>query len=224
MNGIRFAIQRWQITLVVFLALAALGLSAFFTIPRSVDPHFPSPFVNIVATVPGAEPADMESTIAKPIEDVVQGLDGIVKVQSRSTDSTAVITAEFSWDGDAEKNYDEVVREVNAIRSSLPSALTRLEFQKTRTTEAAVLQFALVSDTASYRRLEKIAKDLRERLIRVPGVRATRVWALPQPKCAWRSIPGAWRNWAFPLLPLPMHCAAAARICRPVQCNRAMPG
>ena len=154
MNGIiRFAIQRWQITLVVFLALAALGLSAFFTIPRSVDPHFPSPFVNIVATVPGAEPADMESTIAKPIEDVVQGLDGIVKVQSRSTDSTAVITAEFSWDGDAEKNYDEVVREVNAIRSSLPSALTRLEFQKTRTTEAAVLQFALVSDTASYRRL-----------------------------------------------------------------------
>jgi multidrug efflux pump subunit AcrB len=182
-NGIiRFAIQRWQITLVVFLALAAMGLSAFFTIPRSVDPHFPSPFVNIVATVPGAEPADMESTIAKPIEDVVQGLDGIVKVQSRSTDSTAVITAEFSWDGDAEKNYDEVVREVNAIRSSLPSALTRLEFQKTRTTEAAVLQFALVSDTASYRRLEKIAKDLRERLIRVPGVRATRVWALPQPE------------------------------------------
>ena len=136
MNGIiRFAIQRWQITLVVFLALAAMGLSAFFTIPRSVDPHFPSPFVNIVATVPGAEPADMESTIAKPIEDVVQGLDGIVKVQSRSTDSTAVITAEFSWDGDPEKNYDEIVREVNAIRQNLPSALTRLEFQKSRTTE-----------------------------------------------------------------------------------------
>lgn len=183
MNGlIRFAITRWQITLVVFLALAALGVTAFLTIPRSVDPHFPSPFINIVATVPGAEPADMEATIAKPIEDVVQGLDGIVKVESRSTDSTAVITAEFSWDGDPEKNYDEVVREVNAIRQQLPSALTRLDFQKTRTTEAAVLQFALVSDTASYRRLEKIAKDLRERLIRVPGVRATRVAALPQPE------------------------------------------
>lgn len=183
MNGIiRFAIERWQITLVLFLALGALGLSAFFSIPRSVDPHFPSPFINIVATVPGAEPADMETTVAKPIEDVVQGLDGIVKVQSRSTDSTAVITAEFSWDGDPEKNYDEVVREVNAIRQNLPSALTRLEFQKTRTTEAAVLQLALVSDTASYRRLEKLAKDLRERLIRVPGVRAARVWALPQPE------------------------------------------
>jgi multidrug efflux pump subunit AcrB len=179
---IDFAVKRWQITLVAFALLFAIGLSSLLTIPRSVDPHFPSPFINVVATVPGAEPSDMETTIAKPIEDVIQGLDGIVRVQSRSTDSTAVITAEFSWSGDPEKNYDEVVREVNAIRSTLPSALQRLEFQKTRTTEAAVLQFALVSDTASYRRLEKLAKDLRERMNRVPGVRNSRTWAVPTPE------------------------------------------
>ena len=182
MGVIDFAVKRWQITLVVFALLFAIGLTSFLTIPRSVDPHFPSPFINVIATVPGAEPSDMETTVAKPIEDVLQGLDGIVRVQSRSTDSTAVITAEFSWGGDPEKNYDEVVREVNAIRSTLPSALQRLEFQKTRTTEAAVLQIALVSDTASYRRLEKLAKDLRERLNRVPGVRNTRAWAIPVPE------------------------------------------
>lgn len=196
---IPFAIRRWQITLVVFLTMAAIGLSAFFTIPRSVDPHFPSPFINVVATVPGAEPSDMETTIARPIEDVIQGLDGIVKVQSRSTDSSAVITAEFSWSGDPEKNYDEVVREVNAIRQSLPSALQRLEFQKTRTTEAAVLQFALVSDTASYRRLEKIGKDLRERLNRVPGVRVTRVWALPTPEVRVAIDPGRLAQLRMPV-------------------------
>ena len=182
MGFIDFAVKRWQITLVAFALLFAIGLSSLLTIPRSVDPHFPSPFINVVATVPGAEPSDMETTIAKPIEDVIQGLDGIVRVQSRSTDSTAVITAEFSWSGDPEKNYDEVVREVNAIRSTLPSALQRLEFQKTRTTEAAVLQFALVSDTASYRRLEKLAKDLRERMNRVSGVRNSRAWAIPTPE------------------------------------------
>ncbi len=182
MGFIDFAVRRWQITLVAFSLLFAIGLSAFLTIPRSVDPHFPSPFINVIATVPGAEPSDMETTVAKPIEDVIQGLDGIVRVRSRSTDSTAVITAEFSWSGDPEKNYDEVVREVNAIRSTLPSALTRLEFQKTRTTEAAVIQFALVSDTASYRRLEKYTKDLRERLNRVSGVRNSRAWAIPTPE------------------------------------------
>lgn len=71
MNIINFAIQRWQITLVVFALLVAIGLSSFASIPRSVDPHFPSPFIIVVATVPGAEPADMETTIAKPIEDVL---------------------------------------------------------------------------------------------------------------------------------------------------------
>ena len=51
MGFIDFAIKRWQITLVAFALLLAIGLSAFFTIPRSVDPHFPSPFVNVVAIV-----------------------------------------------------------------------------------------------------------------------------------------------------------------------------
>ena len=163
MGFIDFAVRRWQITLVGFALLFAIGLSAFLTIPRSVDPHFPSPFINVVATVPGAEPSDMEATIAKPIEDVLQGLDGIDRVQSSSTDSVSIITAEFDWDGEPQKHYDEVVREVNAIRGNLPASLQKLEFQKFRTTEAAVVQFALVSETASYRRLEKLGKDLRER-------------------------------------------------------------
>ena len=115
MGFIDFAVRRWQITLVGFALLFAIGLSSFLTIPRSVDPHFPSPFISVVAIVPGAEPSDMETTIARPIEDVLQGLDGIVRVQSRSTDSSAVITAEFSWAGDPDKNYDEVVREVNDV-------------------------------------------------------------------------------------------------------------
>lgn len=182
MNIINAAIVRWQITLVVFALLVAIGLSSFASIPRSVDPHFPSPFIIVVATVPGAEPSDMETTIAKPIEDVLQGVDGIVKVASTSTDSSSVITAEFSWDDNPEKKYDEVVREVNAIRSTLPAALQRLEFRRSRTTEAAILQFALVSETASYRRLEKLGKDLRERMNRVPGVRETRVLGIPRPE------------------------------------------
>ena len=182
MGIIAFAIRRWQITAVIFALLVAIGLSAFAGIPRSVDPHFPSPFIVVIVSSPGADPTDMETTIAKPIEDVLQGLDGIDRVSSTSTDGTAVITAGFEWSGDSEKNYDQVVREVNALRPSLPSSIARIEFRKTRTTESSVLQFALVSDTASYRRLEKIAKDLRERLNQVPGARNARAWAIPTPE------------------------------------------
>jgi multidrug efflux pump subunit AcrB len=182
MGLIEAAIRRWQITLVLFLALTALGTSAYITIPRSVDPHFSAPLIGVIVTSPGAEPADMEAAVARPIEDLLQGLDGIVKVSSRSTDSVAQISAEFSWDGNPEKHYDEVVREVNALRGSLPSSVQDISVQRFRTSDAAVLQLALVSDTASYRRLEKYAKDLRERLNRVNGVRLTTTWAIPNPE------------------------------------------
>ena len=182
MGLIAFAIRRWQITLVVFALLVAVGISSFLSVPRSVDPHFPSPFIVVIATQPGADPSDMEQTVAKPIEDVMQGLDAINRVASTSTDGTAIVTAEFDWSSDPEKDYDEVVREVNAIRATLPQGLQRLEFRKTRTTESAVLQLALVSDTASFRRLEKLAKDLRERLNQVGGVRGTKVWGIPAPE------------------------------------------
>ncbi len=182
MGLIDLAVRRWQITLVFFALLGAIGVSAFLTIPRSVDPHFTGANVLVIVTQPGADPTDMEQTVAKPVEDVIQGLDNLDHVESTSTDSQAVIAAQFDWQSDPDKHYDDVVREVNAIRQGLPGSVTRIEFRKFRTTEAAVLQLALVSDSASFRRLEKIAKDLRERLNQVSGVRQTRVWGVPVPE------------------------------------------
>jgi len=179
---IAFAIHRWQVTLVVFALIAALGFQALLSIPRSVDPHFKAPFVNIIAILPGADPADIEQTVAKPIEDVLSGLDAITELQSKSSDGQAIITAEFSWDSDPDRNYDEAVREVNAIRATLPQGLQRLEFRRFRTTEAVVVQYAIVSETASWRRMEKTAKDLKESFQRQPGVRQAVVWGVPKPE------------------------------------------
>lgn len=183
MNGlIAFAVHRWQVTLVVFLLVAVLGVQAFLSIPRSVDPHFKAPFVSVIAILPGADPADVEQTIAKPIENVLAGLDNITEIQSASSDGQAVITAEFTWDSDPDRNFDEAVREVNAIRAQLPEGLRQLEYRRFRTTEAVVVQYALVSETASWRRMEKIAKDLKESFQRQPGVRTAVVWGVPRPE------------------------------------------
>ncbi len=179
---IAFAVHRWQLTLVVFALVAALGAQAFLAIPRSVDPHFKAPFVLIIAILPGADPTDIEQTVAKPIEEALAGLDNITELQSSSSDGQAVITAEFTWESDPDRNYDEAVREVNAIRSQLPDGIRRLEFRRFRTTEAVVVQYAIVSDTASWRRMEKLGQDLQEAFLRQPGVRSAQVWGLPRPE------------------------------------------
>jgi len=174
-----FAVHRWQFTLVAFGLLVTLGLNAFLNVPRSEDPHFPVPIVIIRAVLPGAEPSEMEQLVADPIEDAVDGLDNIDKVESTSLDGAAVIRVHFTWDVDPERKYDQVVREVNAIRGNLPAGLARLDIDRVRTTEVAIVQVALTSDVLPMHRLEKVADRLRERLDRVPGVRQSRYYGAP---------------------------------------------
>ena len=182
MDFTEFSIRRWQLTLVLFALLAALGYSAFTSVPRAVDPHFPLPVVAITAVQPGADASEMEQTVAKPIEEIVQGLEDVKEIVSTSVDGSTVIRAEFDWSGDPDKYFNDTVREITAIRSRLPAELARLDFKKMRTTNASVLQFALVSETASWRRMEKYSRDISEALSRYADVRESEVHGLSQPE------------------------------------------
>jgi multidrug efflux pump subunit AcrB len=174
-----FAVRRWQFTLVAFGLLTLLGLNALMTTPRSEDPHFPIPVVSVRAVMPGAEPAEIEQLIVDPIEDVLAGLDDVDDIASTSLDGAGSVNVEFDWSVNPERKYDEVVREVNALRPSLPAGLVELEVRRARTTEVAIVQVALVSETLPMRRLEKAADQLRERLDRAPGVRRAEIWGAP---------------------------------------------
>jgi multidrug efflux pump subunit AcrB len=182
MNITAFAVRQWQATLIAVILVSALGISAFFGIPRSVDPvvSFPAALVTIV--LPGADAADIEETVAKPIEDALQGLDRIREIRSSSSDGVAVISVEFEYGTDPERTLDQVVREVGTIRDRLPQGIQRIAFRRPRPSEAAVLQLALVSDSASSRRMAKYAEDLRDRLNVVAGVRQTLIDAGPRPE------------------------------------------
>ena len=175
-----FAVRNWQFTLVVFAMLAAIGFNAFSAIPRAEDPELKGPFAVVNVALPGADPSDMEKLVIRPIEDVVNRLDDLKKIESRAEDGLAVITVEFDWSTDPDKKYDDVVREINALRPTLPSGIRRLDINKFRTSLTNIVQVALVSETAPNRVLEDLASDLTDELYRVPGVRDAEVWALPQ--------------------------------------------
>ena len=180
MHIAELAIRRWQLTLVLFTLLCALGFSAFQQVPRAVDPHFSMPVVSIVAAQPGADAAEIEQTITKPIEELVQGLEDVQSVVSSTSDGNAVIRAEFDWSGDPDQYFNDTVREVTAIRNQLPADLQALQFEKIRTTNASILQIALLSDSASWYRMEKYARDVSEALGRYKEVRQAEIYGLPR--------------------------------------------
>jgi multidrug efflux pump subunit AcrB len=177
-----FAVRRWQFTLVMFALLIALGLASFANIARSEDPSFPFPAADISVVWPGANPADMERLIVKPIEDAVNTLENVKKIQSSAFDGLAVVHTEFYYGGDPEKKQDEVIREFNRIRSSLPPDITQIDIRKDSPGLVSIVQMALVSDTASWRELKEKAENLKDSFESVPGVRTAETWAFPNPE------------------------------------------
>src|SRR3546814_19949613 len=65
--------------------------------------------------------------------DLLYGIDDLKDVQASATDGAATIQAEFDWSSSAERKYEEVVREVTALRPTLPDGVTRLDVVRNRT-------------------------------------------------------------------------------------------
>ena len=179
MSFLEFPIRRYQFTLVAFAMLIALGLTSFFNIPRQEDPHFPVGRVRITVPYPGAEPQEVERLVVKPIEDRLSELDDMKRIESRSNDGGAQIVAEFYSFVDAEKKYEQVERELNALRPSLPPEIADILVQKVNPALVSIVQFALVSADAPYPELEGLARDLKDTLKTVDGVRSAQTWAYP---------------------------------------------
>jgi len=177
-----FAVRRWQFTLVMFGLLIALGLASFIGIPRSEDPSFPFPAATLTLVWPGANPADMERLIVKPIEDAVNTLENVKKIQGSAFDGLAVVHVEFYYGSDPEKKQDEVIREFNRIRSTLPADIAQIDIRRDSPGEVNIVQMALVSDTASWRELKDKAQNLKDAFETVGGVRTAETWAFPEPE------------------------------------------
>ena len=120
MSFLEFPIRRYQFTLVAFLCLVALGWYAFSKVPREEDPYFKIPGYTIAAIYPGADPKDLERLVAKPIEDRLAALDDVMKMETSIRDGVSFTAIEFETFVDADKKYDEVTREVNALRPEFP--------------------------------------------------------------------------------------------------------
>ncbi len=174
-----YSLRASRFTFVVFFCIAALGLSSYFEIPRREDPALNLPWTVAVVVLPGASAIEMERLIVRPLEDSIKELSNIRKLRAIIKDGVVVLTIEFMADVDPDKSYDDVLRQINKVRGTLPNGITTLDVKRLSTSNVALLQLALVSPDASVAQLDEIAEELRRRCESIPGVRATERHALP---------------------------------------------
>ncbi len=179
MNLPKISIDNYQFTIVVFVLLLLVGITSFLTMPRSEDPPMQIPGASIIIIYPGANPADLEELIATPIEESLNELDDIKRMETGIRDGIVAVSIEFTFDTDPDKKFDEVVQQVNTIRNDLPDDLYDLEILEWSSTDVVMMQLALVSETAEYSSLEEDADQLKKEIEKVGGVKQVEILALP---------------------------------------------
>lgn len=175
----QFSVRHWQFTVVLFAMLSALGLAAWNAIPRLEDPPIDFPEFTVVSVLPGASPEDLERLVVTDVEKRLDELEDVKSISSRIRDGVATTRIRFEPDKDPDRKYDDVVREMNALRPQLPSELARFDILKSSTLDVNIVQVAIVADAASYRTLDSLAEDLTDHLRAVRGVRTSESWGAP---------------------------------------------
>ena len=176
----QFAVKNYQFTLVIFLMVIALGTTTFFSMPRSEDPVIEAPQFPVIVIYPGASPEDMEEQIVDPMEKVIYSLENIKKIETEIQDGVAVLMVEYNYNEDVDEKYQELVREVNTLRPSLPKDIFSLEVRKVRPSDVNILQLALISENASRDQLQESGEKLQEELEKISELKKVEIHGLPE--------------------------------------------
>ena len=116
----RFA--RWfvdsKLTILIIIASLAAGIIAMLTTPREENPQISMPAAEVIITLPGAKPAEIEDLIVKPAERVINQIPGVDHVFSTAMDSAAVISVQYKVNENKEASLVKLYDRFRSARTS----------------------------------------------------------------------------------------------------------
>jgi multidrug efflux pump len=158
-------------TLLTF-GLAAAGAVAFFKLPVSPLPQVDFPTISVRATLPGASPQDVATTVASPLERHLGQIADVTEMTSSSTVGGVRITLQFGLNRDINGAARDVQAAINAARADLPTSLrSNPTYKKVNPADAPILILTLTSDTMTRGDLYDAASTvLAQKLSQVDGI------------------------------------------------------
>ncbi|MEO8581955.1 MAG: efflux RND transporter permease subunit [Patescibacteria group bacterium] len=158
-----------RLIFLIIICLVIAGSLSFASLPRQLNPDVDLAIVNVVTTLPGAAPLDVENLVTKKIEKSLSNLTNVDLITSQSQESVSVITIQFLGNQDSNKALDEVRQKMDLV-SDLPENAGDPVVQKLDFNDQPVWLVALTADTDPLS-LSKIATTLEEKIEDVSGIR-----------------------------------------------------
>ena len=165
-------ISRPVATILLTFGVALCGIVAFQLLPVAPLPKIEAPAIYVTASLPGASPEVMASSVATPLERHLGAIADVDDITSRSSVGSTAIQMTFGIDRDIDGAARDVQAAIVASHADLPSALTRNpSYRKLNTSLFPVLSIAMTSDVLTQGQIYDAADAvISQRLSQIDGV------------------------------------------------------
>jgi multidrug efflux pump len=165
-------VRRPIATVLLTLGIALAGIGAFFVLPVSPLPQVDFPTISVSASLPGASPDTMASSVATPLERRLGVIAGVNEMTSNSGNGSTRVSLQFDLNRKIDSAAREVQAAINASRADLPSTLrSNPTYRKANPSDAPVIILALTSKTRSPGQVyESVSNVVQQKLAQVRGV------------------------------------------------------
>jgi multidrug efflux pump len=165
-------IARPVATTLLTLGIALAGSVAYFLLPVSPLPQVDFPTVSISASMAGASPETMATSVATPLERHLGQIADVTEMTSNSSQGSTRITLQFGLNRDIDGAARDVQAAINAARADLPTSLkSNPTYRKVNPADAPIMIIALTSKTLSQGQIyDAAATVLQQKISQLPGV------------------------------------------------------
>ncbi|HYE41160.1 MAG TPA: efflux RND transporter permease subunit, partial [Ramlibacter sp.] len=166
-----FSIKRPIATVVLIVAMMALGLLALSKLRVNQNPDVEEPSLYVSIPYPGASPDTVEREIINRLEKSLQSVQGVEEIHSRANEGQAFIEIEFGFDRNLIEAADDVRNAIAAVRYKLPVEMREPIMRRFDTSSEPIMNMALSSSTQSHAEISRYAEDeLSDRFRGIHGV------------------------------------------------------
>ncbi|MGI4879948.1 MAG: efflux RND transporter permease subunit, partial [Janthinobacterium lividum] len=165
-------VRRPIATILLTIGIALSGIAAYFVLPVSPLPQVDFPTIAISASLSGASPSTMASSVATPLERRLGTIADVSEMTSQSSTGSARITLQFNLDRDINGAARDVQAAIAAARVDLPATLrSNPTYRKINAADAPIMILALTSKTRSaFQIYDAVSNIVQQRLSQVDGV------------------------------------------------------
>ena len=161
MNFSELFIRRPVMTVLLNVAIVAAGVIGFQNIPVAALPSYDTPVISVTASLPGANPETMASSVALPLEKQFQTVPGLKLISSSSTLGNTTLTLEFEDGRDINAASIDVQAALLRAQRTLPIEMTvPPSYRKVNPADAPILFISLTSPSLSPQELQDYAEHL----------------------------------------------------------------